>query len=52
MTTDNALRTPRDAEIAGLLEELEASGGNISAFTRARGLSPWKLYEARRAQWH
>ncbi len=49
MTNDNALRTPRDAEMAGLLEELEASGGNISAFARAKGLSPWKLYGKRPA---
>lgn len=49
MTNHNAVRTPRDAEMAGLLEELEASGGNISAFARGKGLSAWKLYEARRA---
>ena len=35
--------------MAGLLEELEASGGNLAAFARAKGISPWMLYEARRA---
>jgi len=31
-----------------LLAALAESGGNIAAFARERGLSPWKLYEARR----
>jgi hypothetical protein len=47
-TTDVRRRTPTDDEMPGLLEALAASGGNISAFARERGLSPWKLYEARR----
>jgi hypothetical protein len=41
-------RTPTDDEIPSLLKSLEDSGGNVSAFAREQGLSPWKLYEARR----
>lgn len=41
-------RTPRNEEVPELLRELEASGGSLAAFARERGLSPWKLYEARR----
>lgn len=51
MTNDNSRakrRTPHNDEVPGLLKELEAAGGNVLAFTRERGLSPWKLYEARR----
>lgn len=47
--SERALRTPRDDEIPSLLEALAASGGNTAAFAREHGLSPWKLYEARRA---
>jgi hypothetical protein len=47
-STRRPRRTPTDEEIPSLLEALEAAGGNIAAFARERGLSPWKLYEARR----
>ena len=43
-----ARRTPSDDEIPGLLEALEACGGNTAAFARERGLAAWKLYEAQR----
>ena len=43
------LRTPTDDEIPALLEAVAAAGGNTAAFAREHGLSPWKLYEARRA---
>lgn len=45
-----SLRTPTDEEIPSLLEALAAAGGNIAAFARERGLSPWKLYEAKRVE--
>ena len=41
-------RTPTNDELPELLKELEASGESVSGFARERGLSPWKLYEARR----
>lgn len=47
--TKGALRTPPDEEIPALLEAVAAAGGNTAAFAREHGLSPWKLYEARRA---
>lgn len=47
--TGRTLRTPTDEEIPALLESLAAAGGNTAAFAREHGLSPWKLYEARRA---
>lgn len=31
-----------------LLEALAASGGNVAAFAEQQGVTPWKLYEARR----
>jgi transposase-like protein len=43
-----ALRTPGNEEIPSLLAELAATGGNLAAFARDRGLSSWKLYKARR----
>jgi len=46
--TKRPLRTPTDDEMPSLLEALAAAGGNTAAFARERGLSPWKLYEARR----
>lgn len=46
--TKRPLRTPTDDEIPSLLEALSAAGGNTAAFAREHGLSPWKLYEARR----
>lgn len=42
-------RRPTDEELPGLLEELEAGGGSVAAFARARGLAVWKLYHARRS---
>jgi hypothetical protein len=47
-STERGLRTPTDDEIPSLLAALAAAGGNTAAFARERGLSPWKLYEARR----
>lgn len=47
--TKQRLRTPADEEIPALLEVLAAGDGNTAAFAREHGLSPWKLYEARRA---
>ena len=41
-------RTPKDSEIPALLDALGAAGGNTAAFARERGLTPWKLYKARR----
>lgn len=48
-TTERALRTPTDEEMPALLAAVAAAGGNTAAFARDHGLSPWKLYEARRA---
>jgi hypothetical protein len=47
--TQRPRRTPTDDEIPSLLEALAASGGNTAAFARERGLTPWKLYDAQRA---
>lgn len=38
------------AEIDALLTELAESGMNTAAFARSRGMPPWKLYNALRAQ--
>jgi transposase-like protein len=45
---EGARRTPSDDEMPALLAALAESGGNVAAFARERGLSPWKLYQARR----
>ena len=41
-------RTPTNDEIPLLLEALAASGGNVAGFAQQQGVTPWKLYEARR----
>jgi hypothetical protein len=41
-------RTPTNDEIPDLLEEVRTSGESIACFARRRGLSTWKLYQARR----
>lgn len=42
------LQTPSDDELPALLADLDASGQSVTSFARARGLTPWKLYVARR----
>jgi hypothetical protein len=42
------LRTPSDEEIPSLLDALASSGGTVAAFAQEQGLTPWKLYAARR----
>ena len=46
--TTASLRTPADREVPGLLAELADSCDSLASFARSRGLSTWKLYEARR----
>jgi len=38
----------REAEIRGILEELEQSGESVQAFAKRRGISAWTIYDWRR----